>query len=106
MKLFLKSYSALTTSVNASRAVALPTFIAICLRFRMTHHELSDIVRLPRLFLVGRSSSTACLPFVAYDEEWPTECQTCRATFSSGDKRILRGYYAYENEFQTKNRKA
>ena len=35
-----------------------------------------------------------------------TECQTCRATFSSDDKRILRGYYAYENEFQTKNCKA
>ena len=29
MKSFLKSYSALTTSVNASRTVALPTFIAI-----------------------------------------------------------------------------
>ena len=69
MKSFLKSYSALTTSVNASRAVALPTFIAMPAFSNDPPCVKSDIVRLPRLFLVGCSSTTACLPFVAYDEE-------------------------------------
>ena len=68
--------------------------------FQITGHVLSDVVWWPRPLLVRCSSSTVCLPFVVHDEEWPTECQTCCATFSSSDKRILTGYYTNENELK------
>lgn len=90
--------------MNASQAVVLPTFLAMPV-FSNDPPYATRYSPMAKTFPGGMQFldrvSSLCHELMTKSGQ-----QSVKATFSSGDKRILRGYYAYGNEVQTKNCKA